>query len=92
MRQQASKEYTLWDKELNYVYGRIIKTLSASSRKNLISSELKWIKKRDRWAEKKTIQDVGVLDGGTLDSLLIMSYKTDYVKKRIKWLIRNYAY
>lgn len=87
MNREACAEYKLWDNELNRVYKKIKSSLSDKRAKQLVASEIKWIKKRDKKADK----DAAGWVGGTGYTLMYKSSLTDQTKKRIKWLIRNYA-
>ena len=87
MNREACAEYKLWDNELNSVYKKIKSSLSDKRAKQLVASEIKWIKKRDKKADK----DAAGWVGGTGYTLMYKSSLTDQTKKRIKWLIRNYA-
>lgn len=87
MNRDAAEEYKLWDRELNYVYKSIYSELSAEQQKELKKSELAWIKKRDKKAEKSASE----MEGGTLYPQVYYGAMTNLTKKRIKWLIRNYA-
>ena len=46
MNRDASSQYSAWDKELNYVYSKIFKSLSASRKKELKKSQISWIRKK----------------------------------------------
>ena len=87
MNVDSYAEYKLWNKELNYVYNSIIKTLSNSEAKKLEASEKKWKKQR----KKKATEDSAFCEGGTLHPLEYNSSMTAQTKKRIKWLVKNYA-
>ena len=87
INQEAADEFKLWDKELNYQYKGIYKALSASKKKELKSRQIKWIQKK----EKEAKADAAENEGGSLAPLLYYSSLRDSTKKRIKWLIKNYA-
>ena len=87
MRQDALKEYKLWDKELNYIYKKIYNSLSYKAKKKLKKLQIAWIKKKEKKA-KEAAEDGG---GGSLGSLTYMEEQIKLTKKRIKWLINNYA-
>lgn len=87
INKESGEEYKLWDKELNRDYNKIKKTLSDNKRKKLVTSELRWIKKRDKKAQKGA-------EGWKGGSGYIMTYNFSLIhqtKSRIKWLIKNYA-
>lgn len=87
MNLNASEEYELWDKELNYIYNDIFQKLDDSQKKELTASELKWIKKK----EKKAEIDASENEGGSIYPLVYYGSLTRSTKKRIRWLIKNYA-
>lgn len=87
MNKEASAEYKLWDKELNRVYKEIKSSLTSAKANKLVVSERKWIKKRDKKATKAASGWVG----GTGYTMVYKSSLTTQTKKRIKWLIKNYA-
>ena len=87
MNYESAEEYKLWDKELNYVYKDIYNKLTESNQKELKKSELAWIKKRDKKAEKSASE----VKGGSMYPLLYNGAMTKLTKQRIKWLIKKYS-
>ena len=87
MNQNAYKEYCLWDDELNYIYNDIFPKLNDEQKKELTASELKWIEKK----EKKAKVEASTNEGGSLYPLIYYTTLTRLTKKRIRWLIENYA-
>ena len=87
MNQDSYKEYTVWDKELNRVYQEVRKHLSDGSKKKLKKSQLKWIKKRDKAAKTATTE----WKGGSAETMIYNVALTKETKKRIRYLIKNYA-
>lgn len=87
LNMNAEEEYRLWDDELNYVYNDIMPKLSDDQKKQLTASELKWIKKK----EKQAKQDASINEGGSIYPLVYYNSLTRSTKKRIRWLIKNYA-
>lgn len=82
----SGKEFTLWDNELNYVYKRIYKELGAAQKKALKKSQRKWIKAKEKKADKEARGW-----GGSTYTAIYRSIVIEQTKKRIKWLIKKYA-
>ncbi len=80
-------EYKLWNKELNYVYKSVIKTLNGSEAKKLEASEKRWKKQR----KKKATKAAAVYEGGSMQPLEFNFNMIAHTKKRIKWLIKKYV-
>ena len=74
-------------KELKKVYKKVLKIINKSERKKLKSLQKKWLKKRESKAES----DAYMCKGGSMYPLVYYNSKTSYTKKRIKWMIKNYA-
>ncbi len=87
MNVDSHTEYKLWNKELNYIYKSVIKTLDDSEARKLKASEKKWKKQR----KKKATEDAAVDEGGSLHPLEYNASMITQTKKRIKWLIKNYT-
>lgn len=86
MNRQSAKEYKLWDKELNYVYKKIYSKLNTSKKEELKKSEIAWIKKRDKKAEKSASE----FERGSMYPQVYNGKLVQLTKKRIKWIINNY--
>lgn len=87
MNMAAGDIYKLWDRELNFVYNDIRKGMSKKKKEALKESEVKWIKLRDQRAEV----DAKDWEGGSGYAMIYNGSLGRQTKKRIKWLINNYA-
>ena len=87
MNKESYEEYKLWDKELNKDYKKITKTLSKKKLKKLVTSERKWIKKRDKTAK----EDAAGWEGGSGYTMAYNISLIEQTKSRIKWLIKYYV-
>ena len=87
MNQDSYKEFKIWDKELNRVYKLLYKGLSAKQKKVLKKKQIRWIKKKDKEADKEVAQWAGG-SGQPLARNMVLITET---KKRLRWLIRTYA-
>lgn len=76
----TDKAYTAWDKELNKVYGELMRTLSAKQKEALKLSELEWIKYRDM--EFKFIDSIYDTLEGTMYIPMRISARVEVIKKR----------
>lgn len=74
------KAYAAWDKELNQVYGELMRTLSAKQKEALKLSELEWIKYRD--LEFKFIDSIYDTLEGTMYIPLRISARVEVIRKR----------
>ena len=87
MTRESCEEYKLWDKELNKDYKKITKTLSKKKLKKLVTSERKWIKRRDKTAK----EDAADWEGGSGYTMAYNISLIEQTKSRIKWLIKYYV-
>jgi len=76
----TDKAYTAWDKELNKVYGELIRTLSPKQKEALKLSELEWIKYRD--LEFKFIDSIYDTLQGTMYIPMRIAARVEVIKKR----------
>ena len=87
MNHNAYNEYQTWDKELNFVYFKIYKSLSASSKKVLKKSQLAWISKKEKAAKAAAAE----WEGGSGETTAYYGSLIVSTKKRVRWLINHYA-
>lgn len=74
------KAYAAWDKELNKVYGELMRTLSAKQKEALKLSELEWIKYRD--LEFKFIDSIYDTMEGTMYIPMRIAARVEVIRKR----------
>lgn len=72
--------YAAWDKELNKVYGELMRTLSPKQKEALKLSELEWIKFRD--LEFKFIDSIYDTLEGTMYIPMRISARVEVIRKR----------
>lgn len=90
MNQATSAEYKKADKELNLVYGQLVKKMDATQKAGLIEVEKAWIKYRDlqcKFAAQK-------YEGGSIYSSIFDSAMTTMTKQRVeelKLLLEDYS-
>lgn len=87
MNRDACSQYSAWDKELNYVYSKICKSLSASRKKELKKSQISWIRKKEKTAKASAAQ----WKGGSAEPMMYYLSLASSTQKRVRWLIQNYA-
>lgn len=87
MNRDACNQYSAWDKELNYVYSKIFKSLSASRKKELKKSQISWIRKKEKAAKA----DAAQWKGGSAEPMIYYLSLASSTQKRVRWLIQNYA-
>ena len=76
----TDKAYAAWDKELNKVYGELMRTLSPKQKEALKLSELEWIKYRD--LEFKFIDSIYDALQGTMYIPMRIAARVEVNKKR----------
>lgn len=87
MTRDACNQYSAWDKELNYVYSKIFKSLSASCKKKLKKSQISWIRKKEKAAKANAAQ----WKGGSAEPMIYYLSLASSTQERVRWLIQNYA-
>lgn len=86
MNKYLKKAYKTWDKEMNYMYKRAKKKLSKSKFNKLKKSQRKWIKSRDKKADKAYNSE----GGGSIATSLYYDSLISSTKKRTKWIMNKY--
>lgn len=86
MRSYAQKEYDMYDKELNDIYGLLKKELSPEVMKSLQAEEVEWIEQKEAKAKKEASQ----YEGGTLAPVVYISSLYESTKQRCYDLVNNY--
>ncbi len=87
MNRDAYNQYSTWDKELNFVYSKICKSLSASRKKKLKKSQISWIEKKEKAAKASAAQ----WKGGSAEPMIYYLSLASSTQKRVRWLIQNYT-
>ena len=86
MASDANEEYGLWKKELEKDLEDILDELDDSEAGELLLLQRKWKKKMKKKAAKEASEW-----GSASYSLMYITSMKEQTKKRIKWLIKNYA-
>ncbi len=73
---------------LNIVYNHIRKQMTEEQKKEFKTSQLIWLKARDKEFIKINKEDVGT--GGHDEIMIKTSRKANYVADRIKYFIKSY--
>ncbi len=83
IRDVQAEAYSRWDKELNLVYGELLKKLDGESKKQLKEAQRAWIAFRD--AEFKLIWAEGLYGGigGTLAPIAVSDASREIVRQRV---------
>lgn len=82
----ANYEYKLWNKEFNKVYKKELSLLGKKKKDKLKESTENWLAKIDEKAQKQALD----FEGGSAYSSVYVGAKSSILKKRIKWMIKNY--
>jgi len=82
MNEESVKKYKTADKELNEVYSKVIKTLTAEEKKLLVVAQKNWIKFRD--SDCKVVEKQ--YEGGSIQFLIYNTCLIDKTKARIEEL------
>jgi len=86
MTNSATQIYTLWDNELNKIYGVLKNQLSESEMNSLRQKQREWITYRDNKAE----QDAAEYEGGTMAQLELILSKANTTQERCYELVNWY--
>jgi uncharacterized protein YecT (DUF1311 family) len=76
----TDKAYAAWDKELNRIYGELMRSVKPSQKESLRLSQLEWIKYRD--LDFKLIDSVYDTMQGTMYIPMRIDARMEIVKKR----------
>jgi uncharacterized protein YecT (DUF1311 family) len=79
------KEYDMWDRELNFIYGKLQKICNNEQKNTLLDSQKQWLKYRD--GEFKFIESQTHGLEGSMYPEMVMRNKTRIVKDRISELL-----
>lgn len=75
----SGEMFTLWDDELNSIWGRITENVSSSEKEKLLTEQREWIKKK----EAKVKEAGKEAEGGTLQPLLESGTACRITRKRV---------
>lgn len=79
----AKRDYEISDKELNRVYGQLMRTLTPPKQKTLKKEQRAWLKERDPKCRKEANDEA---EGGSMWPMLFESCRETSTKARIKQL------
>jgi uncharacterized protein YecT (DUF1311 family) len=79
----AKRDYEASDKELNRVYGQLMRTLTPPKQKTLRKEQRTWLKERDPKCRKEANDEA---EGGSMWPTLFESCRETSTKARIKQL------
>jgi len=79
----AKRDYEAADKELNCVYGQLMRTLTPTKQKKLQKEQRAWLKERDPKCRKEANDEA---EGGSMWPMLFDSCRETSTKARIKQL------
>jgi len=84
MKEQSSKRLEKFDKELNIVYQKIMKSSSSKRKENIKKAQIAWLKFRDLNCECESKEH----EGGSLESLIYIECLAVMTEERVKELKR----
>ncbi|MCR5469263.1 MAG: DUF1311 domain-containing protein [Lachnospiraceae bacterium] len=73
---------TVWDKELNSLWGRLKETLPESEMTALTAEEKEWITKKDAAVE----EEGAIYEGGSIQPLIMDTKRAELTEERVKYL------
>ena len=84
MKEQSSNRLKKFDKELNIVYQKIMKSSSSKRKENIKKAQIAWLKFRDLNCECESKEH----EGGSLESLIYIECLAVMTEERVKELKR----
>lgn len=84
MKEQSSLRLKKYDKELNIVYQKIMKSSSGKRKENIKKAQIAWLKFRDLNCECESKEH----EGGSLESLIYIECLAVMTEERVKELKR----
>lgn len=82
MKEESSKRYTKFDKELNVVYQKIMKSTKGIQKDNIKKAQIAWLKFRDLHCDCESKQ----FEGGSMESLIHIECLANLTSERVKQL------
>lgn len=83
----AARDFAVADRELNEIYGKVMNTVGASDRKQILSAQRAWLKQRDPDCRREANDEA---EGGSMWPLVYDGCRTELTRTRSqalrKWL------
>jgi uncharacterized protein YecT (DUF1311 family) len=86
MNQCAAQDLAKENKNINWIYKKVMGTLSKNEKSQLKALELRWIREKDTTCKAEAAENAG----GSMEQMVLNMCLARLTKERSEWLKENY--